>query len=171
MHRCNGPVFLQACTIHESGCSSVVLSAPSDHFSSTQPANGNIPSTVQVPISHDLNFHGSLAGPEHTIPVFRMLRPDGSGLVHDAHSRGPKSEIMLDMYKTMVTAQVMDTIFYDSQRQGRFGFYMTCTGEEASIVGSAAALQHDDVVCLPCMSFSPLSAALDNAAQPQIPDC
>lgn len=104
---------------------------------------------IQVPIHSKLDFHGSLAGPEHAIPVFRMLMPDGSGLVRGAHSERPSAETMLKMYQTMVTTQVMDTIFYDSQRQGRFGFYMTCTGEEASIVGSAAALAHDDVVSTP----------------------
>lgn len=108
---------------------------------------------AQVPIDPHLHFHGSLAGPEHTIPVFRMLLPDGSGLVRGAHSERPSSEMLLPMYRTMVTTQVMDTIFYDSQRQGRFGFYMTCTGEEASIVGSAAALAHDDVVCTPSFAL------------------
>jgi 2-oxoisovalerate dehydrogenase E1 component alpha subunit len=50
------------------------------------------------------------------------------------------------MYKTMVTLQTVDTIFYEAQRQGRFSFYMTSSGEEATAVGSAAALTLDDVI-------------------------
>lgn len=116
---------------------------------------------MKVPISTALEFHGSLAGPANPIPVFRMLKTDGSGLVHGAAQRVPSGELLLAMYRTMVTTQAMDTVFYDSQRQGRFGFYMTCTGEEASIVGSAAALESDDVVrscaCdLPCLQGLPM---------------
>ena len=33
-----------------------------------------------------------------------------------------------------------------AQRQGRISFYMTCTGEEAAIVGSVAALDQEDVI-------------------------
>eukprot|EP00892_Ulva_mutabilis_P010470 jgi/Ulvmu1/7796/UM004_0025.1 len=100
----------------------------------------------KVPISTALEFHGSLAGPACPMPVFRMLRSDGSGLVRGADHHVASNDMLLAMYKTMVTTQAMDTVFYDSQRQGRFGFYMTCTGEEASIVGSAAALESDDVI-------------------------
>ncbi|KAJ8957254.1 hypothetical protein NQ318_007818 [Aromia moschata] len=40
----------------------------------------------------------------------------------------------------------MDKILYESQRQGRISFYMTNYGEEASHIGSAAALNNEDVV-------------------------
>ena len=50
------------------------------------------------------------------------------------------------MYKTMVTINQMDRVLYDSQRQGRISFYMTSYGEEATHVGSAAALNLDDVI-------------------------
>lgn len=40
----------------------------------------------------------------------------------------------------------MDTIFYEAQRQGRFSFYLTSQGEEATSVGSAAALDPKDMV-------------------------
>jgi len=46
----------------------------------------------------------------------------------------------------MVRLQAMDTIFYNAQRQGRISFYMTSTGEEATHVGSAAALLPTDPV-------------------------
>lgn len=40
----------------------------------------------------------------------------------------------------------MDSIFYDAQRQGRISFYMTSYGEEAIHVGSAAALNDQDII-------------------------
>lgn len=50
------------------------------------------------------------------------------------------------MYGDMVTLQIMDTIFYEAQRQGRISFYLTTIGEEAINVASAAALSFDDVI-------------------------
>lgn len=50
------------------------------------------------------------------------------------------------MYSDMVTLQIMDTIFYEAQRQGRISFYLTSFGEEAINIASAAALSLDDVV-------------------------
>ena len=50
------------------------------------------------------------------------------------------------MYSDMVIIQIMDTIFYEAQRQGRFSFYLASIGEEAVGVGSAAALSIEDVV-------------------------
>ncbi|KAJ8481612.1 hypothetical protein ONZ45_g15252 [Pleurotus djamor] len=40
----------------------------------------------------------------------------------------------------------LDNILYNVQRQGKISFYMTSHGEEATIVGSAAALEMDDEV-------------------------
>lgn len=33
-----------------------------------------------------------------------------------------------------------------AQRQGRLSFYMQCTGEEAAVIGSAAALDDNDMI-------------------------
>ncbi|XP_020111674.1 2-oxoisovalerate dehydrogenase subunit alpha 2, mitochondrial-like isoform X2 [Ananas comosus] len=55
-------------------------------------------------------------------------------------------EVALKMYNDMVTLQVMDTIFYEAQRQGRISFYLTSIGEEAINIASAAALSLDDIV-------------------------
>ena len=46
----------------------------------------------------------------------------------------------------MVSVRVMDTIFYEAQRQGRILFYLTSIGEEAIGVGSATALSIEHVV-------------------------
>ena len=50
------------------------------------------------------------------------------------------------MYADMATLQVMDTIFYEAQRQGRISFYLTTIGEEAINIASAAALNINDFV-------------------------
>ena len=50
------------------------------------------------------------------------------------------------MYKDMTLLNVLDKILYESQRQGRISFYMTNFGEEATHIGSAAALSPPDLV-------------------------
>lgn len=63
-------------------------------------------------------------------------------------SQDPKlsREIVEKMYKNMIQLNVMDKILYESQRQGRISFYMTNFGEEATHIGSAAALDMQDPV-------------------------
>eukprot|EP00604_Paraphysomonas_vestita_P003233 CAMPEP_0174821456 /NCGR_PEP_ID=MMETSP1107-20130205/8268_1 /TAXON_ID=36770 /ORGANISM="Paraphysomonas vestita, Strain GFlagA" /LENGTH=337 /DNA_ID=CAMNT_0016038499 /DNA_START=210 /DNA_END=1221 /DNA_ORIENTATION=+ len=46
----------------------------------------------------------------------------------------------------MARLQSFDDVFYNAQRQGRVSFYMQHAGEEAAIVGSAAALEPSDVI-------------------------
>lgn len=49
-------------------------------------------------------------------------------------------------YKTMALVPIVDNILYQSQRQGRISFYMQCSGEEAAVVGSAAAMLPGDEI-------------------------
>lgn len=56
------------------------------------------------------------------------------------------AETYVKMYSDMLTLNTMDLILYEAQRQGRISFYMTSYGEEATHMGSAAALTLDDVV-------------------------
>ena len=49
------------------------------------------------------------------------------------------------MHEMMVKTAVMDSILHEAQRQGRLSFYMTSTGEEATQIGVAAALQPQDL--------------------------
>ena len=55
-------------------------------------------------------------------------------------------DIAVKMYSGMVTLQMMDSIFYEAQRQGRISFYVTAIGEEAINIASVAALNPDDVI-------------------------
>jgi 2-oxoisovalerate dehydrogenase E1 component alpha subunit len=61
--------------------------------------------------------------------------------------------VAVKMYSDMVTLQMMDTVFYEAQRQGRISFYLTTMGEEALNIASAAALSADDLV-LPQVNFT-----------------
>lgn len=46
----------------------------------------------------------------------------------------------------MTLIPIVDNVLYQSQRQGRISFYMQCAGEEAAIVGSAAAMLPNDEI-------------------------
>lgn len=48
------------------------------------------------------------------------------------------------LYTTMVRTRKMDEKLVLLQRQGRIGFYLACTGQEATHVGAAFALEQDD---------------------------
>lgn len=53
---------------------------------------------------------------------------------------------MIFLYRAMLRIRVIDEKMMTLQRQGRVGFYGACTGQEASVVGSAYALRNDDWV-------------------------
>jgi 2-oxoisovalerate dehydrogenase E1 component alpha subunit len=50
------------------------------------------------------------------------------------------------MYKHMKLITKFDTIMYEAQRQGRVSFYMQNYGETAAQIGSASALNPNDLV-------------------------
>ena len=82
---------------------------------------------------------------ENGIPIYRVM--DRNGKVFDP-SHEPSIDVteLQHMYKSMTMLNTMDKILYESQRQGRISFYMTNYGEEATHIGSAAALKSDDLV-------------------------
>ncbi|XP_074567420.1 2-oxoisovalerate dehydrogenase subunit alpha 2, mitochondrial isoform X1 [Curcuma longa] len=79
------------------------------------------------------------------INCYRVLDDNGQTFSKSKFQELSKEDAV-KMYTDMVTLQVMDTIFYEAQRQGRISFYLTSIGEEAINVASAAALKIDDVV-------------------------
>ncbi|PWZ43536.1 2-oxoisovalerate dehydrogenase subunit alpha 2, mitochondrial [Zea mays] len=86
--------------------------------------------------------------PESTrerINCYRVLDDDGR-TISGSRFQEVSRELALKMYSEMVTLQIMDTIFYEAQRQGRISFYLTSNGEEAINIASAAALSIDDIV-------------------------
>ena len=79
------------------------------------------------------------------IPIYRVM--DRYGKVFDqTHEPNIEPEELQHMYKSMTMLNSMDKILYESQRQGRISFYMTNYGEEATHIGSAAALKKEDLV-------------------------
>uniref|UniRef100_A0A915CRV2 2-oxoisovalerate dehydrogenase subunit alpha n=1 Tax=Ditylenchus dipsaci TaxID=166011 RepID=A0A915CRV2_9BILA len=78
-------------------------------------------------------------------PIYRVTNAEGEFLDTSLEKDFSK-EMLVGIYKTMTKLNTLDKIMYDSQRQGRISFYMTNFGEEASHVGSAAALDSKDLV-------------------------
>ncbi|KAL8152087.1 hypothetical protein V2J09_021895 [Rumex salicifolius] len=79
----------------------------------------------------------------NVIDCYRILNEDGR-LYRNFPEVG--KELALKIYTNMITLRVMDTLFYEAQRQGRIPFYATTTGEEAINIATAAALSIDDIV-------------------------
>ena len=96
---------------------------------------------AHIPITTSLSV--SEPNDSDLIPAYRVLNEDGTILTDDPNL---DKDFVLEMYATMVRLETMDKVFYDAQRQGRISFYMTSTGEEASTVGSAAALKAQDMI-------------------------
>jgi pyruvate dehydrogenase E1 component alpha subunit/2-oxoisovalerate dehydrogenase E1 component alpha subunit len=78
------------------------------------------------------------------VDLLQVLRPDGSW---DA-ALDPELDpaLLRRMHRTMVLLRALDERMLALQRQGRVGFYGACTGQEAAVVGSAAALTPTDWV-------------------------
>ncbi|KAL1533548.1 3-methyl-2-oxobutanoate dehydrogenase (2-methylpropanoyl-transferring) [Salvia divinorum] len=79
------------------------------------------------------------------VPCYRLLDDDGF-LISGTTFEQPDRETAARMYESMLSLQIMDTIFYEAQRQGRLSFYLTSTGEEAINIATAAALSPDDII-------------------------
>jgi 2-oxoisovalerate dehydrogenase E1 component subunit alpha len=84
-------------------------------------------------------------GAEFHIPTFQILKQDGT-LYKGAKAPALKKVTALRIYRTMVFTRVLDERMLAAQRQGRLSFYMQCIGEEAAVIGSAAALDEDDMI-------------------------
>ncbi|KAI9190320.1 hypothetical protein H9P43_001754 [Blastocladiella emersonii ATCC 22665] len=79
------------------------------------------------------------------LPTYRVLSKDGA-VLDPAQDPNVSKDWALKVYRDMLTLNAMDLILYEAQRQGRVSFYMTNYGEEATHMGSAAALSPADVV-------------------------
>ncbi|XP_017553979.1 2-oxoisovalerate dehydrogenase subunit alpha, mitochondrial [Pygocentrus nattereri] len=79
------------------------------------------------------------------IPIYRVMDRQGQIINPSEDPKLPK-ETVLNFYQKMTLLNTMDRILYESQRQGRISFYMTNYGEEGTHIGSAAALEPNDLV-------------------------
>lgn len=79
------------------------------------------------------------------IPTLSILNHDGllrKGLEMPALSQSMAQKI----YRDMVYIRTLDQRMIAAQRQGRLSFYLSCTGEEAAVVGSIAGFSNKDMV-------------------------
>ena len=74
------------------------------------------------------------------IPTLSVLQADGS-LTKGAKAPEISQQLAQKIYSDMVYTRILDERMVGAQRQGRLSFYLTCTGEEASVVGTIAALK------------------------------
>ena len=88
--------------------------------------------------------------------VVRILRPDGR-LEEGQTVPSLGAEDLIHLYRGMLLNRRVDERMTTLQRQGRIGFYVGSTGEEASVIGSAFALKESDWI-IPC--YRELGAAL-----------
>jgi len=80
-----------------------------------------------------------------SIPTLKQLQADGE-LCPGAAVAPMSSELATKIYTDMLYTRLLDERMVGAQRQGRLSFYLTCTGEEASVAGTIAAFQSDDMV-------------------------
>lgn len=122
----------------------------------TRGLHGEVSHTTQSSSQESVKFPGAHAAfvnqlnlslPENAepMPIYRVMSKEG--VVEDS-SQDPNLDksVVQKMFRDMVMLNTMDKILYESQRQGRISFYMTNFGEEASHIGSAAALSEKDWV-------------------------
>ncbi|GAA6079188.1 2-oxoisovalerate dehydrogenase subunit alpha, mitochondrial [Tachysurus ichikawai] len=79
------------------------------------------------------------------IPVYRVMDRQGQ-IINPSEDPQLSKDTVLNFYQKMTLLNTMDRILYESQRQGRISFYMTNYGEEGTHIGSAAALDSNDLV-------------------------
>ena len=80
------------------------------------------------------------------IPCFRVMDSEGKIVNDGGYEKLIPMDKLKKIYESMVTINEADQVFNAAQRQSRISFYMTCTGEEASTIGSCAALQDHDMI-------------------------
>lgn len=79
-------------------------------------------------------------------PPFSVLSQDGS-CADEFRELIPDADL-LALLKCMLLNRALDRRMLMLQRQGRLGFYMTSTGEEATTIGSAYTLAPQDAIFL-----------------------
>jgi pyruvate dehydrogenase E1 component alpha subunit/2-oxoisovalerate dehydrogenase E1 component alpha subunit len=91
------------------------------------------------------SIRGAVAEPLESDPSLGLLQilPE-SGVADPTRVPRLSADEVRRIYRGMVTIRVMDERLLAMQRQGRIGFYGEARGQEAAIIGAAAALQKND---------------------------
>ena len=82
------------------------------------------------------------AAPTPAEPVLQCLAPDGTWSGEQPCALDPA--LLEELLRGMLRIRVLDERMLLLQRQGRIGFFGQTTGQEAAVVGSAAALEPRD---------------------------
>lgn len=87
-----------------------------------------------------------LSAEDRALGLFRMLGEDGRPArgVTDQDLAPFDAALCERLYRGMLQIRIMDERLMTLQRQGRIGFYGEARGQEAAVIGSAAALDPDD---------------------------
>lgn len=79
------------------------------------------------------------------IKCFRIMDNEGN-IIKKGYDTTIPDKDLIKMYDAMVTMNEVDKVYNAAQRQSRISFYMQQDGEEASVIGSAAALNFKDLI-------------------------
>jgi pyruvate dehydrogenase E1 component alpha subunit/2-oxoisovalerate dehydrogenase E1 component alpha subunit len=85
-------------------------------------------------------FQGS--DEDKALGLFQLV--DGSGEANPEDVSGISRELAVAIYRGMLSIRVVDRRMMALQRQGRIGFYGEALGQEAAVVGAAAAMNPND---------------------------
>src|SRR5580658_5771305 len=101
-------------------------------------------------------------------PQVAALREDGT--VDPARAEGIPDELAVALYEQMVLSREADAHLVALQRQGRIAHHASAHGEEAAVVGAAAAIRDEDWMFLASREFAaalwrgmPLAALIHHA--------
>lgn len=86
-----------------------------------------------------------MTGDELSIATFSLLDAEGE-LYSGAEEPALERDHARRLYQAMLATRILDERMMAAQRQGRLSFYMQCMGEEAAVIGAAAALDDADMI-------------------------
>jgi pyruvate dehydrogenase E1 component alpha subunit/2-oxoisovalerate dehydrogenase E1 component alpha subunit len=76
--------------------------------------------------------------------LFRLLAEDGTAALDEHDLDAYDRALVMRLYEAMLRIRVTDARMTALQRQGRISFYGEALGQEAAVVGAAAATRPDD---------------------------
>lgn len=94
---------------------------------------------------HDFTSKLEFKSGNEKIKCFRIMDHEGK-IITPGYEKLIPDDKLVKMYDKMVYMNEADVVYNAAQRQARISFYMTQLGEEASGIGTAAALKDEDLI-------------------------
>ncbi len=94
-----------------------------------------------IQITHDVELQQHA---HESIPMLQLL--DEQGMLLSTTCPLWDQATATKIFNTMHYIRILDERMVSAQRQGRISFYLACTGEEAAVIASTAALQPNDMI-------------------------